>query len=70
MVSLKYVFESLAKKYPTTGDYIIFHRTIAKRGWNEQIIRRWFYKLVNPEEYDKKDAKELLSQLVKIGQKH
>lgn len=68
MKSIQRVFNKIRKENPHWSDYICFTETIMGRKFSRQIITRHFNKLVDKDDYDKKDKKSLLEQLFKLSQ--
>lgn len=68
MKSIQRVFNKTKKENPLLSDYICFTETIMGKKFSKQIITRHFNKLVDKDDYDKKDKKSLLEQLFKLSQ--
>jgi hypothetical protein len=61
MKSLKRRFQKISKENPYWSTNTCFNIAIRGQNFNEQTIRRFFNKLVDKDDYDKKDKKELLA---------
>lgn len=46
------------------SSYICFALAISQQGFGAQAISRWFNKLVQKDDYDKRDKKSLLAHLM------
>lgn len=46
------------------SSYICFALAISQQGFGTQAISRWFNKLVQKDDYDKRDKKSLLAHLM------
>ncbi|MFH1509520.1 MAG: hypothetical protein ABIE68_05115 [bacterium] len=66
MKSLNRRFENLKKKNSNWSSYICFAETIINQEFHEQTVRRWFYKLVDKNDYYWKDRNALLRNLVDL----
>jgi len=64
MRSIERRFNKVAKRYPEWGSLIQFSVTIKGMKFAKQNISRWFNKLVDPEDFDKTDKKQIINQLV------
>jgi len=63
MRSIKRRFNNIAKGNPFWNSYMCFAEAIKEQKFSKQTIHRWFYKLVNKNDYDKKDKKAILAHL-------
>ncbi len=63
MKSLERRFRKIEKRNPGFSSYLCFSEAIRKRNFNPQTVRRWFYKLVDKDDYSRSDVKTLLNQL-------
>jgi len=63
MRSIERRFNNIAKKNPCWSSYIYFTETIKKRQFSKQTIRRWFYKLIDKNDYSRSDRKAILIHL-------
>jgi len=68
MRSIERVFNKVKKENPNWSDYIYFAATVEDRNFSRQTIARYFNKLVDKNDYDPKEKKELLQQLFKLSQ--
>lgn len=63
MKSIETTFKKISRLNQYYSTHLCFAETIKGRSFNEQIIRRWFYKLVDKDDYDRKDTKAILIHL-------
>jgi len=63
MRSLKRRFKNIEKGNPFWSSYICFAEAVSGQKFSKQTIHRWFLKLVDNDDYDKKDKRALLSHL-------
>jgi hypothetical protein len=68
MRSLKRVFNKIKNENPLWSDYICFAETVKTRKFSRQTISQYFNRLVDKDEYVKKDKKTLLKQLSELAQ--
>jgi hypothetical protein len=69
MKSLERRFNKITKENPYWSSYICFAEAISGQKFSRQTIHRWFNKLVEKDDYDKKDKRALLKQLIELTQK-
>ena len=60
MKNLKINFQAIKNSYPYQSDFVCFVTVIRKRLFNKRTIRQKFKELINPDEYDKHDIKQIL----------
>lgn len=63
MRSVEKKFLDITKKNPYLSSYVCFTKTIKGRGFVRPVIRKWFYKLVNRDDYSGSDKKQLFRHL-------
>ena len=63
MKSLERRFNNITKENPYWSSYICFAETIKEQSFNKQAMHLWFNKLVDKNDYSKKDKKAILIQL-------
>ena len=51
MRSIERRFNNIAKKNLCWSSYVCFAKTIKKRKFSKQTIHRWFYKLIDKNDY-------------------
>jgi hypothetical protein len=68
MRSLKRVFEKIRKDNPSWSDYVCFSRAISGKGFSKKTISCHFSKLVDADDYSRKDKKEILDWLFHLSQ--
>ena len=67
MRSIQRRFSNIRDKNINLGDYIVFARAVKGQGFSKDMISRWFNKLVEKDDYDKKDKKALIQHLVNLS---
>lgn len=67
MFQMKNRFESISKANPLYSSYLCFAETIRGQDINEQTVRRWFYILVDPEDYAPSEVRGVLRHLVSLS---
>ena len=68
MRSLERVFNKIKQENPLWSDYICFTEAVKARKFSRQTIAWYFNRLVDKDEYVKKDRKTLLKQLSELSQ--
>lgn len=67
MRSLERRFIKMVKSNPCASDYLCFVMAISGQKFNNQIIARWFNKLVSKDDYDKRDKRLIVSHLLQLS---
>jgi hypothetical protein len=67
MKSLERRFNNITEKNPKWSSYICFTEAIKEQNFGEQIIHRWFNKLVDKNDYAKNEKKAVLRFLVGLS---
>ena len=68
MKSIERRFDELVKKNPYWSTYICFCEAIRNQKFSKKIISRWFYKLVDKDDYFIEDGmKGLMDHLYKLS---
>ncbi len=67
MKSMQRRFDCISNKNPHWSSYICFAEAIKQQKFNKESIQIWFNKLVDKDDYDKKDKKTLLDQLYDLS---
>jgi len=67
MKSLERKFNKISKRNPYWSTYTCFTETIYGIGFSRQTIHRWFNVLVDKNDYDKTNKKEIMSFLESVG---
>lgn len=70
MKSIERRFRKYSKANPGLSDLICFAEAIKNQNFTPGMMRRWFYKLVDNSEYDKKDKRVLLQGLEGLLKKY
>jgi hypothetical protein len=68
MRSLERVFNKIKHENPLWSDYICFAETVKARKFSRQTIAWYFNRLVDKDNYGKRDKKSLLKQLSELSQ--
>ena len=63
MKSLRRRFNNTIKKNPNLGSNTCFARAVNEQAFNRQTIHRWFQKLVDKDDYAKKEKRSVLAHL-------
>lgn len=67
MKSLERRFKNISVKKSDWSSYICFAEAVKDQRFNKQTIHRWFYKLVEKDDYDRNEKRELLINLVNLS---
>lgn len=67
MKSIERRFNNIKKGNPYWSDYMCFAEAVMGRKFSRQIIARHFNKLVDKDDYDRKDKRSLLKQLTELS---
>lgn len=67
MKNLKFHFHKCQEKHPSASSYLNFARAVKGRRFSKDAISRWFTKLVEKDDYDKRDRKQLIAHLAKLS---
>lgn len=67
MKSLERNFIKIAERNPPWSSYMCFAVAVTKRNFQESIISRWFSKLVDKDDYAKRDKREVLRHLQRLS---
>lgn len=67
MKSLERRFNNIAEKNPNWSSYICFAEAIRGQDFSEQVVRRWFNKLVDKSDYAKNEKKVVLNFLIGLS---
>lgn len=64
-----YLFNETQKMNPFWSSWVCFCETVwNKNGLSKRIINRFFDKLIDKDDYDKKDRRSLLRQLYELSE--
>ena len=69
MRSLQARFNAHEMAHPFLSTYIVFALSVKYQGFSEPTIRKWFYKLVDPEDYEGISPRILIPQLLRLTRK-
>lgn len=64
MKTLEHHFLKEQARRPNLGDYSCLYYAVKGKHFNEETISRWFTILVNENNYERSDRRELVRQLV------
>lgn len=67
MRSIQRRFNETQSKNKDFSTYMSFARSIRNQKFSKDMIGRWFNKLVDKDDYNKKDKKTLLDHLFKLS---
>ncbi len=67
MKSIKRRYEAQAEKHPALSSYMNFAGAVRGQKLSNDMVRRWFNTLVDPEDYDPEDKRDLLQFLYAIS---
>ncbi len=67
MKSLKANFRKTKRLNPRWSDYICFTHIIKGKCFDNQIVKKNFENLVNPDNYDKSNKKNILKNLYRLN---
>lgn len=65
MKSIKRRFDNISKKEPSWSSYTCFIESIRYKQFSKNIIHKWFNTLVDTNDYDKTDKRDILHDLVR-----
>ena len=68
MRTLEHHFARVQSKNPLLGHYSCMYQAVRGKKFNEETISRWFTVLVDEDDYDRSDRRELIRQLVEASQ--
>ncbi|HOX10364.1 MAG TPA: hypothetical protein P5323_00175 [Candidatus Moranbacteria bacterium] len=66
MKSLERRFKNITKKKPFWSSYVCFSEAVKGQGFNRQSIHRWFQRLVDKNDYTRKEKRAILAHLENI----
>lgn len=69
MKSVERRFKKILKKNPCWSSYVCFAETCNSQDFQKKTIYFWFNKLVDKNDYDKKEKKLILSHLRSLSRK-
>lgn len=67
MKSIQRVFNTISNQNPFWSSYICFAETVMDRKFGRPAIAKWFNKLVDKDDYDRKDRGTLVKQLYQLS---
>ena len=67
MRSVKRVFNKIKSRNPYWSDYICFAETVRGRKFSRKTILRNFNSLIDKEEYEKSEKKEIIDFLMELS---
>ncbi len=67
MYQVKKRFEKIANAKPVLSTYMVYAETIRGTGLSEITIRRWFYRLVEPDDYAPNEVQPILRHLASLA---
>lgn len=63
MRSIERRFKNTEKRYPELSSFICFCKTIKGQKFSANMVHRWFYKLVDKNDYSSREKRELFKHL-------
>ncbi|MDB5260434.1 MAG: hypothetical protein JWN37_665 [Candidatus Nomurabacteria bacterium] len=69
MKTIQKRFHSVRRKHVNLGDFPTLYLAVKKQGFSRSTISRWFSKVVDKNDYDAKDRRELINVLTKASRK-
>lgn len=66
MYNVKSRFEKISSKSPYYSSYTAFAETVRNTTLSESTVRRWFYQLVDEDDYSKSESCAILRYLVSL----
>lgn len=69
MRSINKRFARFQEKRPAHSTLVVFAGTVYRQGYNKNTIGHWFKKLVDPEDYDKKEKRRIVAWLVEVSKR-
>lgn len=67
MKSIQRRFDTITSKNPYWSTYICFAESIKNQNFNKEIIQIWFNKLIDKNDYSKKDKKSIINYLLVVN---
>lgn len=67
MKSIERIFSKLNEEHPYWSTLVCFSESIFRKNFNRESIHRWFNKLVDTDDYDTRDKKEIMNFLESIS---
>jgi hypothetical protein len=67
MKSLERRFKNISEKKPLWSSFICFAEAVKRKKFNKQTIHRWFYKLVEKDDYARNEKKGILKHLYDLS---
>jgi len=68
MYNVKQRFEKITENKPYLSSYMVYAETVSNTGLTEDVVRRWFRKLVDADDYAKSEAPAILRYLVTLAE--
>ena len=67
MFQIRNRFKAITEQYPLYSSYICFAKTVKNTSLSESAIRRWFYLLVDPDDYAADEVRTVLRHVVSLA---
>jgi len=64
MKSLERRFKNISKKNPSLSSYVCFFKAVENQRFSKDIVRRWFNKLVDKDDYDSREKRSIVRDMV------
>lgn len=64
MKSLERRFKNISNKHPDLSSYVCFFKAVENQRFSKDIVRRWFNKLVDKDDYESKEKRSIVRDMV------
>ena len=68
MYNVKQRFEKITENKPYLSPYMVYAETVSNTGLTEDVVRRWFRKLVDTDDYAKNESTAVIRHLVALAE--
>ena len=68
MYNVKQRFDKITENKPYLSPYMVYAETVSNTGLTEDVVRRWFRKLVDADDYAKNEAVAVIRHLVALAE--
>ena len=70
MKSLERRYKNIAELNPYWSSYICFAEAVRDQNFSKRIITNYFNKLVEKDDYDRRDKKQIIKHLISLSSKN
>lgn len=67
MKSFEERYNKFAERFPNWSSYLCFAEVVKHHKYNRGKINYWFNKLVDPDDYSRKEKKQIIDYLVNMS---